>query len=201
VFYLSRSEQIALFALIALLLGGAGFLTYARGKRAAPAGRDQPIFVPAPAATAEPGEIVVQISGAVTQPGLYRFSQGARVIDAIERAGGAQPAADLSTLNLAARLRDGQHITIPAQAASPAGVGAPTPSPRVTPKRISLNQATQQDLESLPGIGPVYAQHIIAYREQKMRDKGHGFQSVDELLNVPGIGPKRFAAIRDRVLP
>ncbi len=144
-FYLSRSEQIALLALLALLLGGAGVLTYARGKRAARAARDQPIFLPAPPPTAPPGDTASNLPAAPAAP-----------------------------------------------AAEP---------PSASPAPISLNTATAAQLQSLPGIGPVYAQRIISYREQKMRDQGCGFQSVDELLNIPGIGPKRFAAIRDRVLP
>ncbi|MBN1459713.1 MAG: helix-hairpin-helix domain-containing protein [Armatimonadetes bacterium] len=69
------------------------------------------------------------------------------------------------------------------------------------PCTVCLNQATAEELDSLPGIGPVYAASIVAYREKKWREKGCGFESVDELLNVPGIGPKRFEAIRDLVAP
>lgn len=197
-FYLSRSEQGALVLLLALLLGGAGLLMHARGKRAAVARAEHPIFVPAPQLSGQPGETVVHVSGAVVRPGVYRLRSGSRVSDVIQRAGGPQPEADLAGLNLAARLRDGQHVTVPLQRGSPAARASPT---RLPAERISLNQATHEQLELLPGIGPVYAQYIIDYRDRKTREQGRGFESVDELLNVPGIGPKRLAAIRDRVLP
>jgi len=93
----------------------------------------------------------------------------------------------------------------PAPVESTESHGPPAPvrarSPGQAPPLISLNQATAADLDSLPGIGPVYAKRIVAYREKKKRETGKGFESVDELLNVSGIGPKRLAAVRDRVVP
>ena len=197
-FYLSRAEQVALVAILALLLTGAGVLSYARGQRSAETGRSEPIFVPAPDGVG--GEIVVDVSGAVAQPGVYRLNGGALVSDAVERAGGPAPEADLTALNLAARLDDGDKLVVPTRSDSPQSAEK-GPSPSAFARRISLNQATAEELESLPGIGPVYAQRIVAYREKKLREGGRGFQSADELLNVPGIGPKRFAAVRDLVTP
>ena len=197
-FYLSRAEQVALVVILALLLTGAGVLSYARGQHSAETGRSEPIFVPAPDGVG--GEIVVDVSGAVSQPGVYRLSGGARVSDAIERAGGPAGDADLAALNLAARLNDGDKLAVPSHSDGSRSMQEPS-SPGAFAKRISLNQATTEELESLPGIGPVYAKRVVAYREKKLREEGRGFESTDELLNVPGIGPKRFAAVRDLVTP
>ena len=197
-FYLSRSEQIALFALLALLLGGAGVFAYARGRRSARAGAGEPILVPAPV---QAGEVVVQVSGAVGEPGVYRLPAGSRTADALARAGGAAEEADLSGLNLAAQLYDGDRIIIPRQGGPQRSAWGASPQTAGSLGRISLNRATREQLESLPGIGPTLAQRIIAHRERKMREEGHGFQSVEELLEVDGIGPKRFAAIQDLVAP
>ena len=196
--YLSRAEQLALLAILVLLITGAGVLTYARGQHSADSGRDQPIFVPAPDGLGN--EILVDVSGAVVHPGVYRLSPAARVSDAVEEAGGPAAQADLASLNLAAPLNDGDKLIVPRSSDTPPSTQQAL-SPSAYAKRISLNQATADELESLPGIGPVYAQRIIAYRENSLREKGHGFQSTDELLNVPGIGPKRFAAVRDLVTP
>lgn len=197
-FYLSRAEQVALVAILALLLTGAGVLSYAKGQHSAEMERGEPIFVPAPEDVG--GEIVVDVSGAVAQPGVYRLDAKARVSDAVERAGGPAPEADVAALNLAAQLDDGDKLVVPSRSDNPHAADR-SPSTHASARRISLNQATSEELQSLPGIGPVYADRIVAYREKKRREEGRGFQSADELLNVPGIGPKRYAAVRDLVTP
>jgi len=197
-FYLSRAEQVALFAILGLLVAGAGVLSHAKGQHSADTRRSQPIFVPADEGV--DGQIVVDVSGAVAQPGVYRLHGAARVADAIERAGGPAAGADLAVLNLAARLQDGDKLVVPTRS----DISPPAernPSAGASARRISLNRATPEELQSLPGIGPVYAKRVVAYREKKLREEGRGFESTDELLNVPGIGPKRFAAVRDLVAP
>lgn len=144
--------------------------------------------------------VVVDVVGAVRNPGLYRLEQGARIADAVSRAG-ATAKADLALINLAAPLADGEQIVVPkrgsaalgspAPATGSSGVGgAPTGGP------VHLSTATLEQLDSLPGIGPVTAQKILDYRQK------HGaFTSVDELDAVPGIGPARLDQLQDLVAP
>jgi competence protein ComEA len=135
----------------------------------------------------------VSVRGAVAAPGVYRLAPGSIVQDALEAAGGVLPQADTSRLNLAAPLSDGQEVRVPLMAPSPAP-GTPQTTISTGSGKINLNTATLEELDSLPGVGPVLAQRIIDYREQ------HGpFQSVDELLNVEGIGPALLKKIRDLV--
>ena len=159
-----------------------------------------PAAVP-PAETAATTAVVVDVVGAVRKPGLYRLEQGARIADAVARAGGATPKADLALINLAAPLADGEQIVVPKRGA--AGPGAPTAAagssgsgsaPSGGP--VHLSTATLEQLDSLPGIGPVTAQKILDYRQK------HGvFTSVDELDAVPGIGPARLDQLKDLVAP
>ncbi len=141
--------------------------------------------------------LVVHVVGAVRRPGLYRLPHGARIADAVRRAGGATRRADLSLVNLAAQISDGSQVVVPRRAV----VGAPTPgggggapSPATGP--VHLNTATLEQLDALPGVGPVTAQKILDYRQQ------HGaFSSIEDLDAIPGIGSARLEQLRDLVAP
>ncbi|MGC4946231.1 helix-hairpin-helix domain-containing protein [Streptomyces sp. DT224] len=153
---------------------------------------------PSPGPAAGPGsQIVVDVSGKVRNPGLRRLPAGSRVDDALTAAGGARPGADLAGLNRARVLMDGEQIVVgaPPAAASAPGVGGPA-AEEGGGGPVSLNTATSEQLEGLPGVGPVLAQHIVDYRTQH-----GGFRSVDELREVNGIGDRRFADLRPRVRP
>jgi competence protein ComEA len=153
------------------------------------------------------GRVIVHVAGAVQKPGVYRLAGGARVADAVERAGGATRRADLGGVNLAAKLEDGRQIVVPvrvrtgAQAGATGGLtaggatgggGAAAAGPAAAP--VNLNSATPEQLDTLPGVGPATVQKILEYREQH-----GGFGSVEELGQVSGIGEKRLAALRDQV--
>ncbi|WP_343242282.1 helix-hairpin-helix domain-containing protein [Streptomyces sp. SID9727] len=161
-----------------------------------PEGRARPEPSPGPAA-GPGGQIVVDVSGKVRNPGLRRLPAGSRVDDALTAAGGARPGADLAGLNRARVLMDGEQIVVGVPpAASPApGVAGPAAEGSGSGP-VSLNTATAEQLEGLPGVGPVLAQHIVDYRTQH-----GGFRSVDELREVNGIGDRRFADLRPRVRP
>jgi competence protein ComEA len=139
--------------------------------------------------------LVVDVAGDVRRPGLYRLRSGSRVQDALIAAGGATPKAQLDAVNLAAPVADGEQIVVPgsgaggvAAASSPAGSSPSAP--------LDLNSATLEQLEALPGIGPVTAQKIIDYRTQ------HGaFHAVSELEGVSGFGPAHMAQLKGLVIP
>jgi competence protein ComEA len=146
-----------------------------------------------------PARIAVHVAGAVTTPGVVELDQGARVVDALEAVGGAHTDADLDRLNLAAKVTDGERVFVPKVgqadpglvAGGTSGGSAGSASGAATPGgKLDLNTATQAQLEELPGIGPTYAQAIIAER-----DRRGGFTSVNELRSVRGIGDKRFSEI------
>ena len=189
-----RAASYALAVLLLLAIGG----------RFALGGEDDHVRQPASRAPAgtlaaekAPARILlVHVVGAVRKPGLYRLREGSRTADAIRQAGGAKPKAALELVNLASPVADGQQVLVPARgdpgpttpaaggAAGSAGMGG----------KIHLNSATLEQLDTLPGIGPVTAQKILAYRTE------HGaFQAVEELDAVPGIGPARLEELKTLV--
>ena len=193
---LSRGELIGLVALLAVTLGGAG-LWYVRSLprpvevSTAPSGGTA--SAPASASPSPEVIVLVDVAGWVRHPGVYEFSEGARVIDAIDAAGGPRPGALLQALNLAAPLADGTQILVPREGEE--GVApAPVTGGAVAGGLINVNTATATDLEELPGVGEVIAQAILDYRTEN-----GPFTSVDQLLDVSGIGDATLENIRDLV--
>ena len=183
----TRTLAIAALALCALVLGGK-LLSGSDG-----AGTEPAVTLERTSGEA-PRRLVVHVVGAVRRPGLYRLREGSRISDAVRRAGGATGRADLALVNLAAPLADGTQVVVPARApAAAAATGAGPPAPAGP---LHLNTATAEQLDELPGVGPVTAEKIVAYREQ------HGaFSSVEELDAIPGIGPARLEQLRELVAP
>jgi competence protein ComEA len=145
-------------------------------------------------------EIVVDVSGKVREPGIHRLSAGSRVADALRVAGGVRPGTSTDGLNRARLLVDGEQVIVggPAAPAPGPAAGAPAGSAAgaAPAAPVALNTATADQLDTLPGVGPVLAQHIVDYRTQH-----GGFRSVDELREVNGIGDRRFADLRNLVRP
>jgi competence protein ComEA len=156
-----------------------------------------PVRAPAKPAAAAAKLLVIDVAGAVRRPGLYRLRSGSRIDDAIAAAGGATAEAQLDTVNLAAPVADGEQIVVPGRGATAGGATATPPAAGSSPSApLDLNSATLEQLEALPGIGPVTAQKILDYRQQ------HGaFHAVDELQGVPGIGPAHMAQLKGLVIP
>ena len=190
----SRALLLAGAALVVLVLLGRFVLgAGAASDTRAPAAE----VVAAPVRAAPTPPLVVHVVGAVRQPGLYRLGRGKRVADAVASAGGATGRADLALLNLAAPLADGQQIVVPTKgrAAAAGGAGA-TMGLSAPAGPVSLSAATVEQLDALPGVGPVTAQKIVDYRAE------HGaFSSVRELDAIPGIGPARLEQLRGLVAP
>jgi competence protein ComEA len=192
-----RRVVVAIVALAAVgLVGG-----YGVAMRAKPKAQRIALASSAPGAAAKAGgrQIYVHIGGAVHRPGLYEVADGSRVYDAVQAAGGATDRADLDSLNLASKVKDGDKILVPQRVdpgADPPPGGAPPGAGGAASAGglVNLNSATLEQLDSLPGVGPSTAQKIIDYRTQH-----GGFRSVDELMEVPGIGPAKFAELKDKV--
>jgi competence protein ComEA len=153
-----------------------------------------------PAAGAEGGgderRIYVHVAGAVRRPGLLKLAPGSRVAVALQRAGGPTRRADLTAVNLAARVQDGQQIVVPARGAAGGASGAVAPGGASGPGKVHLSTATIDELDGIDGIGPTLAQRILEYR-----DAHGGLRSLGELAQVEGIGEKRLATLREALQP
>lgn len=171
-------------ALVSVLAG----IWFGRGVTTQPAPLAGPVTT---ASVAEPSSIYVHVSGWVAVPGLVRVPAGSRLADAIAAAGGVRPGGSLDRLNLARSLVDGEQVRVPGPGEE---AGGETVVAGESGGLIGLNTASAAELESLPGIGPVLADRIVAHRQ------AHGpFRQVEDLLSVAGIGEAKLAAIRDLV--
>jgi len=181
----TRAEQLLVFVSTGAVIAGIAALIFVQ--RPAPAVR---VFDVPPTA-----EVVVQVDGAVVRPGLYRLPAEARADDAIRAAGGLSPAADSEGINRARLLRDGERLTVPYR-----GAGSSLSAPGLLRRSaasppVDLNRASVAELEGLPGIGPVLARRIVAYRDH------YGlFHRPEDLLQVEGIGPRLLARLRQHVV-
>ncbi|MBX3118263.1 MAG: helix-hairpin-helix domain-containing protein [Fimbriimonadaceae bacterium] len=217
---LNTQQKFSYVVISALALGAMAFAG-ARQIRSTQEIKLTPIAVEEPSAATQPGpsvpvELVVDVTGEVAKPGVYKFGASDRVLDAIAKAGGSKPEADIEALNQAAPLIDGTQLYVPKRQSSDeskvaesysgrnasagssyqkASRGQGSKKPKLpAPNSISINSATAAQLETLPGIGPVTAAKIIEYR------KANGsFKSIDELEKVKGIGPKKLEAVRKYV--
>jgi competence protein ComEA len=186
----SRRQALVLAAVALLLLAVAGRTLAGAG--AATETMPPALVAERPRAATK---LVVHVAGAVRDPGLYRLAEGSRVADAVARAGGAAASADTTALNLAAPLVDGMQVVVPERpvAAAPGAAAGAGSGP---PARVSLSSATLEQLDALPGIGPVTAQKILDHRAAH-----GGFRSVDDLDAISGIGPARVEQLRELVTP
>jgi competence protein ComEA len=189
---ISRRRALAyVFALLAVLALGGRFAL----------GRDEPTTTAAGPAVlraekAPPPTLLVHVVGAVRRPGLYRLPEGSRIDDAVRRAGGAKPKAELALVNLASPVADGQQVVVPGRGTAAGAASTPAGATALggSGQKVHLNSATLEELDTLPGVGPVTAQKILDYRAAN-----GAFQSIDELDAVSGIGPTRLEELRPLV--
>ena len=210
---LSRGQKLVVIAGLLALLAGIAVLSLGRlGARPAAVVYEAPVKAVAPTVQ----QLGVHVAGAVAHPGLYALRPGSRVNEAIVLAGGMLPEADQDSVNLAAVLKDGEQVKVLARVAPPPAAATPPPTPPAPPAAapappaavvvpvktpvvtgpISLSQATKEQLEALPDIGPELAQRILYYRYEH-----GGIRSVEELATVQGIGKHRMETLRQYVRP
>ena len=186
----SKEQQLILLGLVVSIVLGLGVMAY----RQIAGGQEKEMEIEADPVTQKMGErtaaVVVHISGAVKREGVYRLNPGDRLMDAIALAGGAAPLAELSSVNLAEQVKDGQKINVPFKieaTASSGGLGTQA-------ARIHLNSADEKALDELPGIGAQTAKTIVLYRR-----KNGPFTKVEQIMEIPRFGKAKFERIRDRL--
>jgi competence protein ComEA len=182
--HFSQNQKRALLIIGAVLLLLSVFIVFRGNTEASAIPEALPITVVEP-------EIFVDVTGAVNKPGVYSLTGKSRVIDAIKAAGDSAPGADLSTINLARIVNDGEQIYVDSTVINSAGVRV---SKTVHTGPININRATAHQLDALDGIGPVIAQRIVDYRKVN-----GSFVSIDDLQKVSGIGAAKFAQIKAKV--
>jgi competence protein ComEA len=199
------ATALALVAALAAALAALG--VWIERPRAEPVGALPAVAIAEPSATARPrepasapasaGPIVVSVSGKVRRPGLVQVPDGARVADVLAAAGGALPGVDLAPLNLARRVSDGEQVAVgvpPVAAEMPAGAAAPG-GKAGPPGKLDLNSASAEQLDALPGVGPVTAARIVEWRTRNGR-----FSRVEQLREIEGIGERRLGQLRELVV-
>jgi competence protein ComEA len=182
--HFTRQQKIALGIIAAIVLIFSLIMVLRGNTQINPAPEIIPITISEP-------EIFVDVTGAVNNPGVYSLTGRSRVIDAIKAAGDSAPGADLSTINLARVLNDGEQIYVDSTVVNSSGQRV---SKKVATGPININRATLRQLDSLDGIGPVIAGRIIDYRK-----KNGSFLTIDDLQKVSGIGAAKFAQIKSKV--
>jgi competence protein ComEA len=205
-FNLSRQEKIVFLVICSVILATFGWKLYSKGKDCVtiiPSTEEIKIGTPVTEGTVEEEICIIHIAGAVHQPGVYQLNKGKRIIDAVKMAGGKTEMANLDAVNLAAHLYDGQKIIIPMISENNEDmlfrtVGSYEAEQQRTNSTnsslLNLNAANSLQLEALPGIGPVLADRILEYR------KSNGmFRNMEEVMNIPGIGEKKFDSIKEYI--
>lgn len=205
-FNLSRQEKIVLLFLIAILLIALGGKFYLQGKNKItiiPTNSQDKEVIPEAQVIVVEESLIIHVAGAVNHPGVYQLPSGKRVIDALKMAGGETEKANLDAVNLAAPLYDGQKIIIPFIPENVESgliksngqfIVSQDYSNLNNSSLLNINNATSRQLEELPGIGSVLAERIIEYRESN-----GVFRNIEEIKDVPGIGEKKFEAIKELI--
>ncbi|HAA80984.1 competence protein ComEA [Thermoanaerobacter thermohydrosulfuricus] len=196
--YFSKKQQYAIVVILCFILAFSGYVIYKNYKlknefvvnasnESVPVER----IVESEENKEKPLEIKVYVTGLVKNPGVYTMKEGERIIDAINKAGGPLEEADLTNINLAQKVKDEQMIRVPKKGET--NNISPTSTIQKNEK-ININTATKEELQTLPGIGPVTAERIIEFRENK-----GSFKKIEDIMNVPRIGPKMFEQIKDKI--